>query len=145
MGRMHATIAIDQPLDVVYGFFLDLEQQIPAIDPKVHSVVKTGEVEGTTVYVIRQSVLGRVRDQVTRVSATEPNRRIDIDARFGPVAPRLSLLFESTGEGTTVTMSGDSHPIGPFRLVTPLMDRIGQRNWIRRFSLVKQVLEKRKP
>ena len=72
-----------------------------------------------------------------RVTGVEPNRRIDMEAAFGPVRPRFSLTFEPTGNGTYVTMRGDSRPVGPFKLVPFLMDRIGQRNWDRRLGLMK--------
>ena len=71
----------------------------------------------------------------------EPNRRIDMEAAFGPVRPRFSLRFEPTASGTRVTFQGDSRPVGPFKLVPFLMDYIGQRNWDRRLGLMKIVLE----
>ena len=40
-----------------------------------------------------------------------------------------------------MTFRGDSRPVGPFKLVPFLMDRIGQRNWDRRLGLMKTVLE----
>ena len=64
-----------------------------------------------------------------------------MEARFGPVAPRISLQFEPTETGTRVTFTGESHPVGPFKLVSPLMDRIGERNWVRRLNLIKMALE----
>ena len=64
-----------------------------------------------------------------------------MEAAFGPVRPRFSLAFEPTPSGTRVTYRGNSRPVGPFKLVTVLMDRIGQRNWKRRLSLMKAVLE----
>jgi uncharacterized protein YndB with AHSA1/START domain len=143
MGGMQATAEIERPVEQVFGFFLDLERQIPATDPKVRSVVKVtdGPIGPGTRYVIRQPVLGRVREQPTRILSVEPNRKIEMEARFGPVAPILSLSFEPTARGTRVTMRGDSRPVGPFRFITPLMDRIGQRNWVRRLGLIKRALE----
>ena len=63
-----------------------------------------------------------------------------MEARFGPVAPKLSLYFEPTGSSSRVTFRGTSRPIGPFKL-SPLMDWIGERNWVRRLHLVKAALE----
>lgn len=145
VSGMEASVEIERPVDDVFGFFLDLERQIPATDPKVRSVVKTteGPVGPGTTYVIRQPIMGRVREQPTRITAVDPNRRIDMEARFGPVAPRIRLLFEGTTTGTRVTFSGDSRPVGPFRLITPLMDRIGERNWVRRLGLIKESLERK--
>jgi hypothetical protein len=64
-----------------------------------------------------------------------------MEAAFGPVRPRFSLIFEPTAGGTRVTFRGDSRPIGPLKLVPFLMDRIGQRNWDRRLRLMKAELE----
>jgi uncharacterized membrane protein len=143
MAAMHAEIEINRPVQAVYGFFLDLERNIVATDPTVESVVKVtdGPVQPGTTFRIRQPVLGKVREQTMRVTAVDPNRRIDMEAAFGPVRPRFSLAFEPTPAGTRVTFRGDSRPVGPFRLIPFLMNGIGQRNWNRRLRLMKAVLE----
>ena len=143
MAGMHAQIGIHRPVEAVYGFFIDLERNIVATDPAVESVVKVtdGPVGPGTTYRLRQPVFGKVREQMMRVTAIEPNRRIEMEAAFGPVRPRFSLTFEPTTFGTQVTFRGDSRPVGPFRLIPFLADRIGQRNWNRRLSLMKSVLE----
>jgi hypothetical protein len=143
MPGMEASIEIGRPIEAVFGYFLDLETNIIETDPKVRSVLKTsdGPAGPGTTYVIRQPVLGRVREQQMRLLAVDANRRIDMEARFGPVAPQISLQFEPTDSGTRVTLSGESRPIGPFKLVSPLIDRIGERNWVRRLNLIKMTLE----
>ena len=140
---MHSAIEIDRPVESVYRFFLDLERSIVSTDPTVESVVQKteGPLGAGTVFVIRQPVLGKVREQTMRVTAADPNRRIDYEAAFGPVRPRLSLAFEPSTSGTRVTLRGDSRPEGPLKLVAFLMDRIGQRNWDRRLGLMKAALE----
>jgi uncharacterized protein YndB with AHSA1/START domain len=140
---MRSTIEINRPVEQVYGFFLDLERSITSTDPTVESVVKTteGPLGAGTIFKIRQPVMGKVREQTMRVTAAEPNRRIEFEAAFGPVRPRLSLVFEPISRGTLVTQHGQSRPVGPFRLIGFQMDRIGQRNWDRRLALIKAVLE----
>jgi uncharacterized protein YndB with AHSA1/START domain len=140
---MQSAIEVKRPVEAVYAFFLDLEQSIVRTDPTVESVVKTteGPLGAGTTFRIRQPVMGRVREQIMRVMAVDPNHRIDMEAEFGPVRPRFSLTFEPTAGGTRVTVRGDSRPVGPFRLVPFLMDRIGQRNWDRRLGLMKATLE----
>jgi hypothetical protein len=78
---------------------------------------------------------------MVRIVAVDPNRRIDFEARFGPVQPRFSLTFEPAATGTRVTFRGDSRPVGPLRLFPSLADRIGERNWRRRLRLTKMALE----
>jgi hypothetical protein len=140
---MQSMIEIKRPVEPVYGFFLDLERNIVRTDPRVESVVKTteGPIGAGTIFRIRQPMMGKVREQTMRVTAVDPNRRIDMDAAFGPVRPSFSLIFEPVASGTRVTYRGDSRPIGPFKLVSFLMDRIGQGNWDRRLRLIKAVLE----
>jgi hypothetical protein len=140
---MHSVIEIHRPVEAVYGFFLDLERNIVATDPTVESVVKTtqGPLGAGTAFRIRQPVMGKVREQTVQVTAVEPNRRIDMDAAFGPVRPRIGLDFEPVAAGTRVTFHGNSRPVGLFKLVPFLMDRIGQRNWDRRLRLIKAALE----
>ena len=140
---MHSVIEINRPVEPVFGFFLDLEENIVRTDPKVESVVKEteGPLRAGTTFRIRQPVMGAMQQQTMRVTGVEPNRRIDMEAAFGPVRPRFSLTFEPTVNGTQVTMRGDSRPVGPFKFVPFLMDRIGQRNWDRRLGLMKTVLE----
>jgi uncharacterized protein YndB with AHSA1/START domain len=140
---MQSMIEIQRPVEPVYGFFLDLERNIVRTDPTVESVVKTteGPLGAGTTFRIRQPVMGKVREQTMRITAVDPNRRIDMEAAFGPVRPRFSLTFEPTAGGTKVTFRGDSRPVGPLKLVPFLMDRIGQRNWDRRLKLLKAELE----
>jgi uncharacterized protein YndB with AHSA1/START domain len=145
MSGMQAATEIERPVEDVYAFFLDLDQSIVPTDSVVRSVVKTteGPVGPGTTFRIRQRVLGRVRDQMLRIVAIEPNRRIDMEARFGPVRPLFSLTFEPTATGTRVTFRGDSRPVGPLSLFPSLADRIGERNWRRRLRLTKLRLEGR--
>jgi hypothetical protein len=140
---MQSMIEIQRPVEPVYGFFLDLERNIVHTDPTVESVVKTteGPLGPGTTFRLRQPVMGKMREQTMRITAVDRNRRIDMEAAFGPVRPRFSLTFEPTAGGTRVTFRGDSRPVGPLKLIPFLMDRIGQRNWDRRLRLMKAVLE----
>ncbi len=142
MSGMEATIEIQRPAQDLYAFFLNLDRSMIPTDRVVRSVVKTpdGPVGAGTMFQIRQRVLGRVRDQTVRVIAVDPNRRIDFEARFGPVQPRFSLTFEPA-TGTRVIFRGDSRPVGPLRLFPSLADWIGERNWRRRLHLTKIALE----
>ena len=141
---MRAEISINRPVETVYAFFLDLERNIASTDPRVESVIKVTEgVAGPgTTFVIRQPMFGRVREQRMWITHAELNRSIGLAAAFGPVRPQLRLAFEPTSTGSTlVTMTGDSRPIGPLRLVAFAMDRVGMRNWNRRLRLIKAALE----
>jgi hypothetical protein len=143
VAGMHAQIEINRPVEAVYEFFVDMEHSITSTDTTVESVVKEtpGPVDAGTVFRIRQPVLGKIREQKMWVTALDPNHSIDMEAAFGPVRPRFSITFEPTRSGTRVTYQGDSRPVGLFKLVPFLTNRIGERNWNRRLPLVKAALE----
>jgi uncharacterized protein YndB with AHSA1/START domain len=144
MAGLNASIEIRRPVADVFAFFEDLENSVVRTDPVVRSVVRTttGPIAAGSTYRFRQRAMGRVRDQEVHVLAVEPNRRIQLEAAFGPVRPVLDLLFEPTSHGSRLTVHGDSRPIGPFRLLTPLIDLVGERNWRRRLELIKARLER---
>ena len=145
MAAMHADIEIRRPIADVFRYLTDLEHTMPATDPSIASVDKTGPGifgPGTT-FVVRQPMLGRMSEQTMTVLGAEPNRSIEMEAALGPVRPRFTLRFETSAAGTRVTFDGDSRPVGPFRLIPFVMDRVGQRNWRRRLGLIKKVLEER--
>src|SRR5215203_3414872 len=134
MAGMHAEINIYRPIDEVYGFFTDMERTIVDTDDVVQAVEKvtSGPFGPGARYVIRQPVLGRMREQTMTVLDVQPNERLEMEAAFGPVRPHFILRFMPLPSGTRVSFDGDSRPIGPFSLVPFLMDRVGERNWRRR-------------
>lgn len=143
-ARMESTVVIERPVEEVFGFVLDLTN-IPSMDPSVESVERTSEgpVTAGTTFRLRQKAppLGRLRDALVRYTAVEPNRKIVFEARVGPIAPTASLTFERANGGTRVTFRGDPNPVGPFKLLSPLINRQGQRMWDKRLARLKTTLE----
>jgi len=146
-ARIEAMVVIERPVEEVFGFLLDLERNMRSVEPDVESVDRTPEGPigaGTTYHVRRTSrapySLGR-RRYTLRYTAVEPNRKIEFEARFGPIAPAGSLTFEPANEGTRVTFRGDPNPVGPFKLLAPLIARQGQRVWDKRLARIKTILE----
>jgi hypothetical protein len=143
MAKMESSVTITLPVEEVFRFFLDLEENAPKTDPGVEHVVKTppGPTGAGTTFRFRQQSLGKLRETTTTFTAVEPERQIEFDAEIGPMRPKCGLTFEQADSGTRVTFRGDSNPIGPFRLLTPLFDRKGQQVWSQRLTRIKTVLE----
>jgi uncharacterized protein YndB with AHSA1/START domain len=143
MAKMESTVVIARPVEEVFDFFLDLENSAPKTDPGVGTVVKTpdGPAAPGTTFRFRQQSLGKVRETTTRFTAVEPNRRIAFEAEIGPMRPKCDLSFEQTDRGTRVTFRGNSNPVGPFKLLSPLFNRKGQQVWGRRLARIKTVME----
>jgi Polyketide cyclase / dehydrase and lipid transport len=143
MAGMHASVVIDCPVEEVFQLFLNPQVSAPKMDPVGGLVLMSPEGPpgpGTT-FVFRQQVFGKTRETRTHLTAVEPNQRIEFDAEIGPMRPACSLSFEPVASGTRVTFGGDSNPPGALRFLTPLMNRMGQKNWTQRFAQAKAVLE----
>jgi uncharacterized protein YndB with AHSA1/START domain len=143
MGAMiESVVVIERPVGEVFEFLLDLEKTIRSVDPDVESVEKTpeGPIGAGTTFRVRRRARGRA-GEFTRYTAIEPNRKIEFEARFGPVAPTGSLTFEQANAGTKVTFRGEPNPVGMFKLLSPLVVRKGQRAWDVRLARIKSILE----
>jgi hypothetical protein len=143
MARMKSVVTIARPMDEVFGFFLALDENAPRTDPSVESVVKTpaGPTRAGTTFRFRQRSLGKQRETTTRFTNIEPKRVIEFEATIGPLRPKCSLTFVPAEEGTMVTFAGDSRPIGPLKLFSPLLNRKGQQVWSERLARIKTVME----
>ena len=86
-----------------------------------------------------------MRETTTRFTAVESNRKIEFEAEIGPMRPKCNLTFEQTDAGTSVTFRGDSNPPGPFKLLSPLLNRKGQQVWSQRLARIKTCWSPRHP
>ncbi len=143
MAKMAATVTIARPVDEVFAFFLALDENAAKVDPSAESVVKTpdGPARAGTTFRFRQKNLGKVRETITRFTDVVPNRKIEFEAEIGPMRPKCDLTFEQIEAGTRVTFRGDSVPVGPLKLLSPLLNRKGQQVWGQRLARIKTVLE----
>jgi carbon monoxide dehydrogenase subunit G len=141
---MESVVIIERPVEEVFGFVVDLSN-IPSTDPSVQSVEKTSEgaIDAGTTFRMRQKAppLGKVREASVRYTTVEPNRKIEFEAMVGPISPMASLTFEQANGGTRVTFRGEPNPAGPFKLLSPLIERQGQRMWDKRLTRLKSTLE----
>ena len=141
--RIESTVIIQRPVAEVFPFVLNLDASIQSMDSGVESIKKIpeGPVGVGTTFRIRQHTLGRLRETTSRNTAIEPNRLIEFEAELGPVDATARMVFEPTDGATRVTFSADPRPVGLFRLLAPLMMRVGQRAWDRRLERLKATLE----
>jgi carbon monoxide dehydrogenase subunit G len=141
---MESTVIIERPVEEVFGFVVDLTN-VPSMDPSVQSVQKTSEgpIDAGTTFRMRQKAppLGKVREASVRYTAVEPNRNIEFEAMVGPISPTARLTFEQANGGTRVRFRGEPNPVGPLKVLSPLINRQGQRMWDRRLAGLKSTLE----
>ena len=143
MAKLESTVTIARPVEEVFRFFLDLDKNAPKTDPNVDSVVKTPEGPtgpGTTFH-FRQKALGKMRETTTIFISLEPNRKIEMEARLGPLRPKGAITFDQTNRGTTVSVRLNPNPVGALKLLSPVFARIGQKIWAERLARIKAALE----
>jgi uncharacterized membrane protein len=141
---MESIVIIERPVEEVFGFVVDLSN-IPSMDPSVESVEKTSEgpIDAGTTFLMRQKTppLGKIREASVRYTAVETNRKIEFEAMVGPISPTASLTFEQANGATRVVFRGEPNPVGPFKVLSPLIARQGQRMWDERLAGLKRTLE----
>src|SRR5215218_4012284 len=141
---MESTVIIERPVEEVFGFVLDLTN-IPSTDPSVRSVEKTSEgpIDAGSTFLMRQEAppVGKVREATVRYTAVELDRSIEFEAMVGPIAPTARLTFEQADGGTKVTFRGEPNPVGPLKVISPLLSYQGQRMWDKRLAGLKNTLE----
>jgi uncharacterized membrane protein len=141
--RMESAVTIARPVEDVFGFFRDFEKNASTMDPSVESVAKApeGPTRPGTTFRFRQKLLGTMRDTTTTFAALEPNRRIEIEARLGPLSPKGAITFDQTDRGTMVVVRVNPNPAGPLKLLAPVLARVIAKVWDDRLGRIKAALE----
>src|SRR5262245_56447480 len=110
MGTViESAVVIGRPVEDVFGFLLDLERSMPLVDPDVESVERAppGPLGAGTTYQVRRASLAPFawagQRVAIRYTAVDPNRRIEFEAKLGPIAPSASFNFEPANGGTRLT------------------------------------------
>jgi uncharacterized protein YndB with AHSA1/START domain len=143
MAKVESTVTIARPVAEVFSVFVDLDKNARLTDPNVESVVKTpeGPTRPGTTFRFRQKALGKVRGTTTTFISLEPNRKIEMEAKLGPLRPKGAITFDQADGGTTVVVRLSPNPIGPLKLLASVFARIGQKVWDERLARLKIALE----
>ena len=84
--------------------------------------------------------MGR-RQYVVQVTGLEPNRRLEITTRTGPMRPIATYLLEPSTDGTRFTRHVDLPVQGPFRIMRWLIRKNAQKRNARFVQNLKDLLE----
>jgi uncharacterized protein YndB with AHSA1/START domain len=141
MARLESSVKIARPIEDVYRFLFEFEKNAASLG--IESVVKEpdGPTGVGTTFHLRDKP--GARESTTRFTAIEPNRRIDFDARVGPLRPKGAFVFEPVEGGTMLTVRADPNPVGALKLASPLAVVVGKRIWAKRLARIKTALETR--
>jgi len=96
-------------------------------------------VLGST-WLVTVQFMGR-RQYVVQVTGLEPNRRLEITTRTGPMRPIATYLLEPSTDGTRFTRHVDLPVQGPFRIMRWLIRKNAQKRNARFVQNLKDLLE----
>ena len=142
MAKVQSTVTVARPVEAVYRHFLELDKH--PTDPDVESVVKQpdGPTGPGTTFRFRHKRGSKSRETTIRFTSLEPNRNIMFDGDVGPVRPKGSFTFAQTDGATTLSVRiDDLNPVGPLKLLSPVLARVGQKIWDQRLARIKTLLE----
>jgi Polyketide cyclase / dehydrase and lipid transport len=138
-AEIHSATTIARPVEDVFQFLLDLDQH--PTDPGVESVVKSPNGPsgpGTTL----RFAHGKGRETIMRFTTVDPGRRIGFEGRVGPLRPVGDFSFARDAGRTRLTVRVAPNPAAPLKLLSPLVNRVGQRAWDHRLERIKAALER---
>ncbi len=85
--------------------------------------------------------MGRTFDDVHEVIEYEPNRKMTIVQRTGPVPFKAIYLYQNANEGTEFTMQIEAETRGFFKVASPLVRRQLKAQFEANLSNLKALLE----
>jgi len=139
------SIAIARPVDEVFAFVADILANEAKWHTDVVEVIRPAsgeaiELGSSVVWVI--DFMGR-NEYTAEVTAFEPNRRIEITGREGPMKPTLNQRFESVDGTTRYTRQLDMPTEGIFRIMEPLfrVTGVARKRQVRFAQNLKNLLE----
>jgi hypothetical protein len=105
---------ISRPVEEVFRFFLDFDQNAATMEPNVESVAKVpaGPTRSGTTFCLRQKLFGKMREATVTFVSVEVNRKIEIEASLGPISPSGPITFDQADGGTRVVLQHNPAPSG---------------------------------
>lgn len=148
--RIDGEIVIGRPVEEVFDFVAD-ERNEPRYNPQMLRVtqISSGPFGCGTRF---HCEMARSVEMVWEITAYERPRRLGgagravvrlfMFAGLPAMDMRGTLSFEPVPGGTRMRWSWRLEPCGVFKLLTPLVERIGQRQEARIWTSLKQLLER---
>ena len=143
MARFKQSVVINQPVERVFAFVSDFENDplwsgVPEVRRTSPGPLGTG-----TTFQVRQRFLGRRLDVLLEVIRYEPNRVITVKTASGRfVSMSGTRLVEPAGDATQLTFLGTGHAHGVLRPLEPLFAAAAGGHRLRtQLGRLKQALE----
>ena len=144
MIRIEGEVVIDRPVDEVFDFVADARNE-PRYNPRMLRAEKLspGRVSLGTRFRDEIKSMGRPAEVTIEIIGYERPRRLTDPIHPSTMDIRGGLTFDPVPTGTRMRWSWELLPRGPFRLLTPMVARIGRRQEQRIWAGLKRVMESR--
>jgi len=142
MARIEASVVINRPLEEVFAFVGNIENnpqwQSSVLESRATSEGPIGV--GTTYRYVSQ-LLGRRIETDGEITEYEPNRKYSFKSTSGPFPIEGGFTLEAAEGGTKVTLAAEAEVGGFFKLAEPLVIRMMKRQFEADVGNLKDLLE----
>jgi carbon monoxide dehydrogenase subunit G len=106
MATVETSITINKPVEKVFNFLTDLQNQ-KAMNSTITDVVVNGKVAVGTRYKIKGTVMGRTFESENEIVAIVPNQKFSVKTLAAPPASDVTNVYtlEKEGSGTKLHLS----------------------------------------
>ena len=142
--RVRGEVVIHRPVEEVFDFVAD-ERNEPRYNPRMlHAEqISAGPVGLGTRFSAEMRSTGRTVRMTIENTGYERPRRLAVKTHLSNMDIEGNLSFDPVAEGTRMRWLWNLEPHGAFRLMTPLIARMGRRQEQTIWNSLKQVLEAR--
>ena len=141
MFQVKVSIVINRPLEEVFAFLSNLENNLKWRSGMIKAEkISDGPIGVGTTYRLINSLFGQQVEGEVVVIEYELNRKYVTVNKSG-LQIKTQRMFEPVEGGTRVTFSVETELGGFFKLVEPLMARIGRRRLAADAAMVKDIIE----
>jgi hypothetical protein len=144
MIRIEGEIVINRPVDEVFDFVADARNE-PLYNPRMVRAEKLtpGPIGLGTRFRDEFRSMGRPTDITIEIIGYERPWRLTDSIHMSTMDIRGGLTFDPVPAGTRMRWAWDLLPRGVFKLITPIVARIGRRQEQRIWGDLKRVMEAR--
>jgi len=142
MIKMEQSIIINRPVEEVWKFISNVEN-VPRWDRGVLEARQTSEGPvgvGSTAQTRRQ-LLGWQRIGKLRISEYVPNKIISLQGSLGSMTAQIRYAFEPVEGGTRMTGTSEVELGGLWKLITPILTPMLERDGREDLANVKRIME----
>jgi hypothetical protein len=142
MIRIEGEIVINRPVDEVFDFVADARNE-PRYNPRMLRAEKLtpGPIGLGTRFRDEIKSMGRPAEITIEIIGYERPRRLTDSIGMSTMEIRGGLTFDPVPAGTRMRWSWEMMPRGAFKVLTPLVARIGRRQEQRIWGDLKRVME----